>query len=159
MRVTPVTGRGALALFIASHESSFKVPSDCYTTATHRVMGFIVERASHVRKCPRCNEAPQPYRGFGSFSTASGTSMSGERSTIAVLMNHIPMWMCSWYVIQLRDPAVHVQEEFMLEAGGTKARDFRLEVRRIRPGASRDRHEDVAWLVDLRAPHTPSSCR
>jgi hypothetical protein len=33
-----------------------------------------------------------------------------------------------------------VLEEFMLEAGATKGRDLRLEVRRIRSGASRDRH-------------------
>jgi hypothetical protein len=31
MRVISGTGRGALALFFASHESNFKVPSDCYT--------------------------------------------------------------------------------------------------------------------------------
>jgi hypothetical protein len=40
----------------------------------------------------------------------------------------------------------------MLEAGATKGRDLRLEVRRIRSGASRDRHEDVVWL-DFMAPH------
>jgi hypothetical protein len=51
------TGRGALALFFASHESNFKVPSDFYTMATHRVLGLTVERASHVRRCPRCNDA------------------------------------------------------------------------------------------------------
>jgi hypothetical protein len=26
-------------------------------TSTHRVLGLTAERASHVRKCPRCNEA------------------------------------------------------------------------------------------------------
>jgi hypothetical protein len=57
MRVISGTGRGALATFFASHESSFKVPSDCYTMAAHRVLGFTAERASHVRKCPRCNDA------------------------------------------------------------------------------------------------------
>jgi hypothetical protein len=45
-----------------------------------------------------------------------------------------------------------VLEEFMLEAGATKVRDLRLEVRRIRSGASRDRHGDVVWL-DFMAPH------
>jgi hypothetical protein len=39
-----------------------------------------------------------------------------------------------------------VLEEFMLEAGATKGRDLRLEVRRIRSGASRDRPRDVVWL-------------
>jgi hypothetical protein len=45
-----------------------------------------------------------------------------------------------------------VLEEFMLEAGSTKGRDLRLGVRRIRLGASRDRHGDVVWL-DFMAPH------
>jgi hypothetical protein len=45
-----------------------------------------------------------------------------------------------------------VLEEFMLEAGATKGRDLRLEVRWIRSGASPDRHEDVVWL-DFMAPH------
>jgi hypothetical protein len=63
MRMISGTGRGALALFFASHESSFKVSSDCYTMAAHRVLGLSVERASHVRKCPRCNEAPSESRG------------------------------------------------------------------------------------------------
>jgi hypothetical protein len=40
----------------------------------------------------------------------------------------------------------------MLEAGATKGRDLRLEIRRIRSGASRDRHGDVVWL-DFRAPY------
>jgi hypothetical protein len=50
MRVISGTGRGALALFFASHESSFKVPFHCYTMAAHRVLGLTTERASHVRK-------------------------------------------------------------------------------------------------------------
>jgi hypothetical protein len=58
MRVTSGTGRGALALFFTSHESSFKMPSDCFTMAAYRVLGLTAERASHVRKRPRCNEAP-----------------------------------------------------------------------------------------------------
>jgi hypothetical protein len=49
MRVISGTGRGALALFFASHESSFKVPSDCYTMVAHRVLGLTAERAAHVR--------------------------------------------------------------------------------------------------------------
>jgi hypothetical protein len=152
MRVISGTGRGALALFFASYESSFKVSSDCYTMAAHRVLGLTVERASHVRKCPRCNEAPSESRGSSSSSTVSGIYMSGERSTTHMLMDHIPRCPCSWYIIQLHDRIVHVLEEFMLEYGATKGRDLRLEVRRIRSGASRDRHEDVVWL-DLMAPH------
>jgi hypothetical protein len=45
-----------------------------------------------------------------------------------------------------------VIEEFMFEAGATKARDLRLDVRHTRSGASRDRHGDVAWLYFM-APH------
>jgi hypothetical protein len=43
-------------------------------------------------------------------------------------------------------------EEFILEAGATKERDLRLEVRRIRSGASRDRSGHVVWL-DFIAPY------
>jgi hypothetical protein len=45
-----------------------------------------------------------------------------------------------------------VLEEFMLGAGVTKGWDLRLEVRRIRSGASRYRHGDVVCL-DFMAPH------
>jgi hypothetical protein len=73
--------------------------------------------------------------------------MSGERSTSAMLMDHIPRCPCSWYVIQLHDRIVHMLEELsMLEAGVTKGRDLRLEVRSIRSEASRDRHGDVVRL-------------
>jgi hypothetical protein len=120
MRVISSTDRGALALFYASYESSFKVPYDCYTMAAHRVLGFIAERASHVRKCPRCNEATSSEsRGSGSSSTVSGTSLSGERSTSAMFMDHIPRCPCSWYVIQLHHRIVRVLVEFKLEAGAT----------------------------------------
>jgi hypothetical protein len=40
----------------------------------------------------------------------------------------------------------------MLEAGATKGRYLRLEVRRILSGASRERHRDVVWL-SFKAPH------
>jgi chemotaxis signal transduction protein len=74
------TGRGALAIFFASHESSFKVPSIVITMAAHRVLGLTAERASHVRKCPRCNATPSESRGSTrSSSTVSGTFMSGAR--------------------------------------------------------------------------------
>jgi hypothetical protein len=78
--------------------------------------------------------------------------MSVERSTFAMLMDHILRCPCSWYVIQLQDRIVHVLEEFMLEAGDTKGRDLRLEVRRNRSGASRDRPWDVFWLYFM-VPH------
>jgi hypothetical protein len=84
------TGRGALALFSASHESCFKVPSNYYTVLGHRVLGITTERAYYVRRCPHCNEAHYESRGFGSSSTTSGTSMSGERSTTIMLMDHSP---------------------------------------------------------------------
>jgi hypothetical protein len=147
MRVISCTGRGDLALFFASHESSFKVPSDCYTMEAHRVLGLTAERVSNVRKCLRCSEAPSESRGSGSSSTASGISMSGERSTSAMLTDHIPRSPCCWYIIQLHDRIVHMLEEVLLETGATnKGRDLRLEVRRIWSGASRDRHGDVVWL-------------
>jgi hypothetical protein len=157
MRVISATGREALAIFFASHESVFKVPSDCYTMRAHRVLGFTAERASNVRKCSRWNEAPRESRGSGSSSTVHGTSMSGERSTTAMLLDHIPPCPCSWYVIQLHDRIVHLLEEFMLEAGATKGRDLRHDARRIRSGAYRDRPGDVVWL-DFMAPHRQASC-
>jgi hypothetical protein len=82
----------------------------------------------------------------------SDTYMSGERSTYAMLMNHIPRYPCSLYVIQLRDRMVHVLEELTLEAGASEGRDLRLEVRRTRLGISRDRPRDEHWL-DFMAPH------
>jgi hypothetical protein len=152
MGVISGAGRVALALFFASHESIFKVPSDCYTMGTHRVLGLTADRASHVRKCPRCNEAPSESRGSGSSSTVLGTSASGARSTIVMLMDHIPRCPCSWYVIHVHNRIDHVLQEFMLRAGATKGRELRLEVRGIRSGTSRDRHGDVVWL-DFRVPH------
>jgi hypothetical protein len=118
----------------------------------HRVLGLTAERAFHVRKCPRCNVAPSESRGSGPSLTVLGTSMSGERSTAAMLMDHISRCPCSLCVIHLHDRIFHVLEEFMLEAGATKGLDLRLEVRRIRSGASRDRYWDVVWL-DLMVPH------
>jgi hypothetical protein len=97
MKVISGTVRGAFAIFFAAHESSFKVPSECYPMAAHRVLGLIAERASYVRKCPRCNEAPSKSRVVCGFSsTVSGTYMSCERSTYALLMDHIPRFPCSW---------------------------------------------------------------
>jgi hypothetical protein len=86
MRVISGTGRGALALFFASHESSFKVPSDCYTMTAHWVLGLTAERATHVRKCPRCNDAPSESRGYGSSSTVSAL-------LCRVSAQHL---LCSW---------------------------------------------------------------
>jgi hypothetical protein len=51
--------------------------------------------------------------------------MSDERSTLAVLQDHIPRCPRSWYVVHLHDGVVHVREEFMLEAGATKGQDLR----------------------------------
>jgi hypothetical protein len=78
--------------------------------------------------------------------------MSGERSTIAMLMDHIPQCPCSWYVVQLHDRIVHVLEDLMLEAGATKGRNLLLKVRLFRSGASRDRIGDVV-LLDFMAQH------
>jgi hypothetical protein len=73
---------------------------------------------------------PQESRGSESSSTVSGT-LPGERSTIDMLVDHIPQCPCSLYVIYLHDRIVHVLEVFMLEAGATKGRDLRLEVRSV----------------------------
>jgi hypothetical protein len=78
--------------------------------------------------------------------------MPGERSIAIMLMDHIPRCPCSWHIIQLRGRVIHVLKVSMFEAGATKGWGFRLEVRRIRSGASRDRPGDVVWL-DFRAPH------
>jgi hypothetical protein len=147
-----ISGRGVLALCLASHGSNFKVPSDYYTMAPHRVFGLTRERASHVLKCPLCNETPPQCLGSGYSSTVSGTSMSGQRSTSAMLMDHNPRCPCSWCAIQPHDRVVHVLEELMLKAWAIKGRGLRREVRRIRSGASRYRLGDVAWL-DFMAPH------
>jgi hypothetical protein len=54
-----------------------------------------------------------------------------------MLIDHLPRCPCSWYVNKLHNRIVHVLEDFMLEARATtKGRDLRLEVRRIRSGAS-----------------------
>jgi hypothetical protein len=57
-----------------------------------------------------------------------------------------------WVYHSTPRPFVHVLEEFMLETGATKGLDLRLEVRRIRSGASRDHPRDVVWF-DFMAPH------
>jgi hypothetical protein len=100
------------------------------------VLGLIVERASHVRKCPRCNKVPPQSRGYGTSSRVSSTSTLGERSTSTKLMDEPPRCPpCSCCGIELHDRVVRVLEDFMLEAGATKGRDLRLEVRRIRSRA------------------------
>jgi hypothetical protein len=120
MRVISGTGPGAFALFFASHKSSFKVPLDCSTMATHRVLGLIVERASHARKYPRCNEASPLSRGSESVSTVSGTSISLDRCYAYEPHPPVPVLL----VCQLAPRSgVHVLEEFMLEAGATQGRD------------------------------------
>jgi hypothetical protein len=43
-------------------------------------------------------------------------------------------------------------EEFKAEAGAVYQRNLRLEVRRIRSGAFRDRHGNVVWL-DFAGPY------
>jgi hypothetical protein len=115
MRVISGTGPSAFAFLFAWHEPNFKVPSDCYTTmASHRVVSLTtVERASHARECPRCNG----FHGHGSLSSVSGATMSSDRSTIVMLLDHIHMCPCSCYLIQIHDRVLHVLEEIMFEAG------------------------------------------
>jgi hypothetical protein len=40
MSIILVSSRGAFALFSASHDFSFRVLSDCYMMAAHRVLGL-----------------------------------------------------------------------------------------------------------------------
>jgi hypothetical protein len=102
----------------------------------HSLVGFDIRRRYWVPICRVC-----------------------ARHTTAMLMDHIPPVpvLFVYYVIQLHDRVVLVLEEFVIEAGATSGRGLRLEVRRIRSGAARDRLGDVAWL-DVMAPQSPSSC-
>jgi hypothetical protein len=68
------------------------------------------------------------------------------------LWTTVPRCPCSWYVIQLHDRIVGMLEEFMLKAGAIEGHDLRMEARRIRSVASRDRSEDVVRL-DFMAAH------
>jgi hypothetical protein len=139
-------------MFFYSHESSFRVPYDCYMMVAHRVLGLALGHAFDVQKCPRCNESPPgALRGFSS-STTSCSSMSGEQMPISMLMDHIPRCPRSYYLIRLHDRIVNVLDEFMAEAGAIKRRDLRSEARQIRCGASsRDHPRDVGSL-DFAAP-------
>jgi hypothetical protein len=78
--------------------------------------------------------------------------MPGERSATSMIMDHIRRCTCFWYVIELHYRIAKVLQEIMLEAGATKGRDLRLEVRRIRLEAFRDRPRDVVCLY-IMAPH------
>jgi hypothetical protein len=113
------------------------------------VLGLTIKCASHVRKCPRSNEETPQSRGYGSSPSVSGTSMYGERSTLAMLMDQTLRCPCSWYFIQIHNRVVHALDEFMLEPWATKGRDLWLEVRRIRSGASRERYGDAVWLDSM----------
>jgi hypothetical protein len=53
MRVISGTGRGAVAIFFASHESNIKVPSDCYMMAAHRVLDLIFGSALGAMRLPQ----------------------------------------------------------------------------------------------------------
>jgi hypothetical protein len=48
--------------------------------------------------------------------------------------------------------SMYYKSSWLNEVGGSRRRDLRFEVRRIRYGASRDRGGDVVWL-DFMAPH------
>jgi hypothetical protein len=69
-----------------------------------------------------------------------------------MLMDHITRYLCSHYVIRLDGRLAHVVKELVAEVGDVKGRDLRLEARRIRPWASRDRHRDDVGL-EFAAPH------
>jgi hypothetical protein len=162
MRFVSEIGRGALAMLFASHESSYRVLSDCYMMAAHRVLGLSPGHASHDRKCPRCNESPGALRGFGSFSTTSSSSMSGERTPISMLiMDHVPICPCPHYFIRLHDRIANIFKETTAEVGAIAWRNLRLEVCRIRSRASRGRHRYVAphkhLVVDVTVTSAPTN--
>jgi hypothetical protein len=153
MRFVSEIGRGALAMLFASHESSYRVPSDCYMMSAHRVFGLSPGQASHDRKGPRCNESPGALRGSGSFFTTLSSSMSGERTPISMLiMDNIPISPCPHYCIRLHDRIANIFKEITAEVGAIEWRNLRLEVCRIRSRASRGRHGYVVGQ-DFGAPH------
>jgi hypothetical protein len=148
-------GRRALPLFFASHGSTFKVPSDWYTMAAHRVLGLTAERASHARQCHGAMRLPHSLLGLDlcrRYRAPLSSCRVSAPKLLCLWTTSTPRCPCSWYAVQLHDRIVYLLEEFMLEAGATEGRDFRLEVRYIRSRASRYRHGDVVWL-DFRAPH------
>jgi hypothetical protein len=59
--------------------------------AAHRVLGLTPGQASQVHKRPRCNESPGVLRSYGFSSTTSSSSMSGERTPISMLVDHVPV--------------------------------------------------------------------
>jgi hypothetical protein len=101
-------------MFLNVHESSFRVPYDCYLMAAHWVLGLTPGHASCARKCPRRNESTGDLRGSGSsLSTTSFIFMFEEWTSISMFMDN-----CSHYVIRLHDRIDdHVWEKFRLRLG------------------------------------------
>jgi hypothetical protein len=78
--------------------------------------------------------------------------MSGERSTVAMLMDHVPgARALGTSLISTIGLSTSLKSSCLKAGATTKVRNLRLGVRCIRSGASRDRHGDVMWL-DFRAP-------
>jgi hypothetical protein len=100
-----------------------------HTIPTHTCPFYNTHRetASHVRKCPRCNESHGGLRGSSSSSTTSHASMSREWTPISMLMDYVPCWPYSHYVIRLHDSIVHVVRELTTEAGAVKGRESHAE--------------------------------
>jgi hypothetical protein len=134
MRVVSGNGREALATFFASHASSFRVPSDCYKMVANRLLGLTRAMPRFQRPevesvaLPRCNESPGHLLSSSSSSSTSSPSMSGERTPISMLMDHISRCPFSHCVIWLHDRILNVLE-LTAEVGTVKGRDLRLEAR------------------------------
>jgi hypothetical protein len=157
--VSSGTGRGDLAIFFASHESSFKVPSDCYTMATNRVLGLIEERASHARSliARGAMRLLPNLVGLDLRRQYWALLCRVSASLLLCFYGPIPRCPCSWYVIHLRDRIVHVLEEFMLEAGAIEGL-LRLAVGG--PPYPVGRFSRSVWGCGLVRLHgsTPSTC-
>ena len=114
----------------------------CNTHSCFFLGTLTAERASHDRKCLGCIEALSKSRGFGSSSTVSGTSMSGERSKTTMLTDHIPGARALGTSFSSTIGLSTCLRSSCLKRGLLRG-GLRLEVRRIRSGASRDRHGDM----------------
>jgi hypothetical protein len=78
---------------------------------------------------------------------------SGRRPPCLWTTSHVVLAHIMLFGSMIKLIIVHVLEEFMIEAGAIKGRDLRLEVRRIRPGASpplTSMGMSCGWILRLR---------
>jgi hypothetical protein len=135
-----------LGYFFALHESCLRVPYDCFMMGH---IGCSASRRAILLMSASVRDAMSPMV----ISVAMASPPRPRLLPCLERADRIPRRPCSpYYVTRLDDLIVHVLEECMVVAGAVKGRDLHLEVRRIRSGASRDRHGDFVWL-DCAAPH------